>query len=339
MNTVSLVSSAVCITFVLGCSGTGDALRTSEGPSLLHTVEPVAIRLGAAQGAEVEQFYQIRSVVHMKDGRIVVADGGSNEIRFFDADGRHVRTVGGDGAGPGEFKNLRWLRRTPTDTLVAWDGQLMRVVVFDSAGNAVRSFPIATDPEFFLSIPESIYPDGSILSLAGPPVEEADSIGNGYWSIVALHRTGPTGEDLGRVALVKQQRCLEPGCARRVNAFRSVWAPAADGVYYHEAGSNAIQTLDQTGEPEGRFILTDVPTASDTAAAFEQMQVDSEGRIWLHATSGSWHAFSSAGSHNFEVRVPASLDVHVITSEYVLGVTRDDAGVEYVELLELTSAQ
>jgi hypothetical protein len=297
------------------------------------------MRLGAAQGPEVEQFYQIRSVVRMEDGRVVVADGGSNEIRFFDADGGHVRTVGGDGAGPGEFKNLRWLRRTAADTLVAWDGELMRVVVLDSAGNAVRSFPVGTDPEFFLSIPEAIYPDGSILSLAGPPVEEADSMGDGYWSVVALHRTGPAGMDFGRVAMIKQQRCSEPGCARRPNAFRSVWAPAAEGVYYHEAGSNAIQTLDQNGELKGRFILTDVPAASDTAAAFERMQIDEEGRIWVHATSGSWHAFSSTGSHDFEVRLPASLDVHVITAEYVLGVTRDDAGVEYVELLALTPAQ
>jgi hypothetical protein len=60
--------------------------------------------------------------VRFDDGSLVVADGGSLELRFFTAEGRHLRTVGGKGAGPGEFMTLTALKRNG-NAAFAFDGR------------------------------------------------------------------------------------------------------------------------------------------------------------------------------------------------------------------------
>jgi len=45
-------------------------------------------------------------MARLADGGVAVADGGSQEVRFFDADGDFVRSVAGPGGGPGESTGL-----------------------------------------------------------------------------------------------------------------------------------------------------------------------------------------------------------------------------------------
>jgi hypothetical protein len=58
-----------------------------------------------------------------------VADGGTNEIRFFGPDGRHVRTVGRTGAGPGEFVVISSVIRLPGDSLLVHDIRSRRLTI------------------------------------------------------------------------------------------------------------------------------------------------------------------------------------------------------------------
>lgn len=43
----------------------------------------------------------------LPDGRFAVADAQAEEVRIFDPDGRHLRTFGGKGAGPGELQGMQ----------------------------------------------------------------------------------------------------------------------------------------------------------------------------------------------------------------------------------------
>ena len=45
----------------------------------------------------------------LSDGRIVVANQGTYELRVFNPSGIHFDTWGGEGEGPGEFPYLRGL--------------------------------------------------------------------------------------------------------------------------------------------------------------------------------------------------------------------------------------
>src|SRR5688500_15752559 len=64
------------------------------------------------------QFYEIMGVTRLRDGRIAVANMGTNQIRLYSPDARLVGTLGRSGKGPGEFTQLMGLLRIRGDTLL-----------------------------------------------------------------------------------------------------------------------------------------------------------------------------------------------------------------------------
>jgi hypothetical protein len=63
------------------------------------------VRIGAVSGDAVYEFHRVVAI-GVTPGEIIVANGGSVEIRVFGADGLYRRSFGGRGGGPGEFESL-----------------------------------------------------------------------------------------------------------------------------------------------------------------------------------------------------------------------------------------
>lgn len=167
-----------CIPFVtlaVACAG-GDAsevrvtLRDSAGIEIVEShgtlaglpqwrlsPEPI-LGIGVLEGEPAYQLDNLVKVLLVRD-RIVVADGGSRELRYFDLDGRHVISVGGRGGGPGEFEAIGWLGRYGTDSLIAYDVRQRRFSIFDIEGNFVRSF-VPARPVFNIA---GRFADGSFV--------------------------------------------------------------------------------------------------------------------------------------------------------------------------------
>ena len=80
--------------------------------------------------------------LRLKDGRVVIADGGSSLLRFYDESGRHSLSVGGQGEGPGQFRWLYTVALLSSESLVTYDGILHRATIFDVNGNIGRTTPI-----------------------------------------------------------------------------------------------------------------------------------------------------------------------------------------------------
>ena len=55
-----------------------------------------------------------------------MADGLANEIRIFDPDGTYLRTLGGEGGGPAEFRRLDRVDVVRGDILVGRDVSAFR---------------------------------------------------------------------------------------------------------------------------------------------------------------------------------------------------------------------
>lgn len=106
--------------------------RSLEAPSW-RLSEPT-LTLGTFQGEEAQQLYEARHALRLEHGGVVVANQGTNELRFFDAEGRHVRTVGGEGGGPGEYQGMWGLVRLGTDSIAVWDWRAKRLTVLDTTG-------------------------------------------------------------------------------------------------------------------------------------------------------------------------------------------------------------
>jgi hypothetical protein len=72
-------------------------------------------------------------------GRIWILEGQSQELRVFDRDGRHLRTIGRKGGGPGEFAQPLGMAWSATGQLWVPDPENNRISIIDTSGAFVGS--------------------------------------------------------------------------------------------------------------------------------------------------------------------------------------------------------
>jgi 6-bladed beta-propeller protein len=98
------------------------------------------VNIGELDGDDPYVFGRITGVLRQPDGTIVVGDAEAHEVRFFDRNGRFLRSIGRKGSGPGEFIHFSSLVRYPGDTLMVIDYEDGRSNIFDPVGQYVRSY-------------------------------------------------------------------------------------------------------------------------------------------------------------------------------------------------------
>lgn len=111
-------------------------------------------QIGELEGAEPYLFTGIRGARQLSDGRVLVLDEGSCELRFFGADGVFLERTGGSGEGPGEFRRTVMgcvLVPSPgDDSLRAFDGATLSF--FDDRGRFGHRFPVLWRGERVLDV-------------------------------------------------------------------------------------------------------------------------------------------------------------------------------------------
>lgn len=104
------------------------------------------VAIGVALGGADYQLYEVGDATRLADGRIVVANGGSDELLVFDDAGNYLAAWAGQGDGPGEFRSLATVHRWAADSLVAADSEQGRMSVFDLDGNHGRTTTLRGEP-------------------------------------------------------------------------------------------------------------------------------------------------------------------------------------------------
>jgi hypothetical protein len=160
------------------CGGMTEAARTTERdsagirivghrgdpPSLSWHVDSVArVDIGGETEDTTQLLFGVTRALRLADGRIVVGNGGTNELRFFDATGRFMRSAGRDGEGPGEFRGLGTLFPYRGDSLLVTDNRLRRLSVFDDHGAFGRSFTIPTSDALPFATVIGVFDDGTLF--------------------------------------------------------------------------------------------------------------------------------------------------------------------------------
>lgn len=95
------------------------------------------LRIGSEADGQ-DGFADIRGVLEDRTGKIWVLEGSTQEIRIFDSTGRHLKTVGRRGAGPGEFQGAAGIALAPDGAIWVEDGRQGRFSVFDAEGRFLR---------------------------------------------------------------------------------------------------------------------------------------------------------------------------------------------------------
>jgi hypothetical protein len=168
------------------------------------------VTIGVIDGDPRYQLYHVSSAVRLKTGHIVIANAGTNELRFYDASGRFIRSVGGTGGGPGEFRELGSVVRFGEDSLVTWDWRLGRLSFFDNRGDFGRSVNLAEsagitfyrlagasdDGRVLLharklyGLPEGLYRDSVAYVMVSGDGETVDTVGYFPGEETYVHRMG-----------------------------------------------------------------------------------------------------------------------------------------------------
>ena len=130
--------------------------------------EPV-LSIGAIDGPDQDIFGRIASVALDGAGNLVVADGQIGEIRIFDADGEHLRTLGGPGEGPGEFRALAGAWPTAEGVVVAVDSRLDRITRFGPDGELLSTATFDGPGERPMIRPVRLAGPGAFLSRVQTP--------------------------------------------------------------------------------------------------------------------------------------------------------------------------
>lgn len=149
-----------------GCGGSADApsVRVASGELEWSLGEPT-LTIGRTDSLAGHPLHQVRDARRAAAGQILVADGGSNEVRVFDSAGHLLTRFGGPGEGPAEFGSLQGLWLTGSDSVLTWDARWQRLSSWSAAGGFGRTTGIDLDgPAVFLGP----FQDRSSLVLRSP---------------------------------------------------------------------------------------------------------------------------------------------------------------------------
>ena len=341
--------------------------RPTEGSRLEWRIGPeAALSIGEVDGEDPYTLYFVRDAMRLSDGRIVVANGGSHELRFFDARGSHLTSRGGEGQGPGEFERLLTLWPWPGDSIAAWRAPGSGISVFDTEGSYERTFALAdhaTTPGFRWN-PLSVTRDGAIL-VAGIADDE---------SMIELQLRGGQGQLLTSLG-------MHPGSERsgttRATAYRrgsvlTLWndlvivgtnfryelkAFTTDGRLArivrrgHElrapTEAEVLAYVEENARPgtapdEIRRQARSTPVA-EHFPAYGSVASDATGHLWVREYSFPlearpaplWTVFDPDGQVLGFVETPRGLVIYEIGADYILGLMYDALGVGSVQLWAL----
>jgi len=376
------------IALTTACGGpshdSGVVVRDSAGITIVENLSPVwghgegwqvaaapTVTIGVLEGPEEYQLFRVRSAVRLQDGRIVIANAGSYELRFYDADGGFSHAVGGQGGGPGEFERFMGaIWRANGDSLVIYDYiNSMRLSVFDANGTFGRTFRLDASSTSIPLADDLIWGDAVVSRSA---LYDSDDVGDGLRrdsAMYCLHSlTGEVLDTLGRFpgSELYAQNMGEGNTLAISRPFgRSPQSAATAEYWYFGSGdryeiegygrSGALERLlrrnvanrpvtqDQLDElshrGSGTGVWREIPIP-ETMPAYGQFLGDADGNLWVQEyrvgdEPEHWAVFDPRGRFLGIVEMPGPGRVTEIGSDYVLGVWTDELDVEQVRLYGL----
>lgn len=205
--------------------------RGDSGCIVVDTVPTVTIG-----GADAEGPYDLLrafGALRLADGGVVVLNGGTSELRFFDSTGHHTRTFGRAGTGPGEFRRPAGLLWFGADTLMVADYGTARISLVSAAGALLEAISLRG---VFGGGLLGRLADGSFVFSAGPGYSPGAQTGRRRdpTHLVRVSREGSVLDTLGSFP---GPETLVEGDAQRVMVTS---APFGRGTYFAVAGGRVF---------------------------------------------------------------------------------------------------
>ena len=262
-------------------------------------------RIGVLEGPPEYQFGRVSDIAVDEDEGIYVFDGLAPALRYYNAAGEYVRTLGSEGEGPGEYQDasLGMAVRRTDGRLVMRDPRNMRLNVYNPDGSTSESWRVESG--LFTSGATTLGSDDHVYlkTLTGRPEP------NKPWPIALLHM-----DDRGQLVdtLLPPSLPNEPDGPVGTFTVSKVWAMSPLGGFVvgvndrymltHYRSDGTVLRIERdvplpsvlTGErreledmnawrlrTQGQFMTSELPPVPDTKPAYRSIMVGEQGRIWV----------------------------------------------------------
>lgn len=138
--------------------------KVPDAPKSLTLKEDLCI--GVESGDEDFMFAELRSVQVDEDEDIIVLDWKYNVIKVFDKNGKHIRTFGKHGQGPGELQRPSRMYLKGGRDIGILDSANNRLSYYSKEGECLKETSLGKNARIFRAIPDSrgfVYGDTFIL--------------------------------------------------------------------------------------------------------------------------------------------------------------------------------
>ncbi len=266
------------LVLLAGCGGgapTPPLVRDSAGVAIIENFEPQwgrgnswrladtpVVDIGGPDADSVHKISRPVGALRLEDGTIVVANAGTQELRWFDRAGRYLLSAGSRGEGSIHFAALEWLGTTASGRVAAFDFGRLRLSLFDSAGNFEQSISLIVTFQAEPGSVRGVFADSSLAVIRDAR----------HWAR-SMTQQASTPEGLVR------------GPAR-VSRY------SASGEYLNEIGTfkgaeriftkSSTRILRVTSRPFGRatvFAVTDERVYVGTQDTYQVENYDMQGRL------------------------------------------------------------
>jgi hypothetical protein len=238
-------------------------VEDSAGVRLVTSAEPASgldrwsvtdsptLTIGVPDGDPEYQFFQIGGVVRLSTGQIIVGNTGTNELRFYSPDGVHQVSVGGPGAGPGEYGYLRFVWLLKGDSILVEDAINSRLNLYGADATLVRGWPMSELGAY----------------VTPPPVGRFD---DGRWLVRTARTIGQPPEPVEFVGLL---------VAYESDSAPDTLAEVPGGPAYWEQVDNFVRRLPAPFATTTHVVMTGDRIFAGNGATFEVRVLDSHGPL------------------------------------------------------------
>ena len=343
----------------------------AEGERWSLVPEPV-LSIGGPSAPVPAMFTVVTTAARLRDGTIVVLENSTSELRFFDQEGRHLRTAGGVGEGPGEFVGATGFVRLAGDSLLVDAG--VRHLLFGPGGEYIRQTRIDVLRYFsgertVSCLPHNLLADGSLavcefVSGERPPIGGPDPTAQ-YLRVASDGSETGLGYYWYRLGVLREDSWAASGGSPPIVAIApnpeysiEVWSLEGELTRIIRRLDARRPPTDEEGDAalEALLALYTDETLTDLGVDPEQakeppdlvpavfgLTVGATGDVWvrrkpfvqLHDET-IFDVFDEEGRYRGEVRYAGYYWLYEVGEDYVLGAWLDELGVPYIVLHRLS---
>lgn len=370
--------ATVGVLFAFLLAGCGEGGSASDYGAWTMLDEPLSLTEDL-RVSETEDFFfgSVTSLDVTSDGRLVVADRSSNNVKILRPDGSLVDTLGRAGEGPGEFQMLSVVRVGQEDSLFAYDLQRSRLTGFApvSPYEVARMVSFPREQGFVSTV--YLLGERYVGRFGGGGIDPEDGLITPDPSPV--RRIGPDGTPTDTLLLVEPRRIalsMSNGGIEGIQSIpfdrQGVLAQGPDErLYYGSTDSLHVNAFAADGSSE---VVASIPTdplpvtgvardsalsdvnaglrsvvtsaMPDTKPAFTDLVVASDGRLWIQrppetpSSDGTlWWVLDPEAQTIQTARLSDGVALRVVKDGMAYGSTSTEAGAPAVVRYRLGAAE